>query len=221
MGGNKKHGVCYVIGAGDNYGLTFLPGPDDYVIAADGGLKYLEQSNIEPDLVIGDFDTLQYIPQHRNVIRLNPQKNETDMFAAVSQGIALGYREFHVFCGTGGRADHTFANIQMLVYLANRKMQGLLFDRDCVFTVIKDSEYTFASSCEGYVSIFSISEKSTGVYLENLKYELKDAELSNDFPLGVSNELIGAEGKVRVGSGTLLIAVPRNSPKNFNFILDK
>ena len=185
-----KQKICYVIGAGENYGLDFCPKPDDYVIAADGGLKYLEQCSIKPDLVIGDFDTLKYIPQQPNVIQLNPQKDETDMFAAVSQGIQLGYKEFHIFCGTGGRVDHSFANIQMLANLANRQMRGFLIGRNSVLTVIKDSEYIFESSYTGYVSIFSISEKSTGVYLENLKYELNNAELSNDFPLGVSNEFI-------------------------------
>lgn len=65
-----KQKICYVIGAGENYGLDFCPKPDDYVIAADGGLKYLEQCNIKPDLVIGDFDTLKYTPQHHNVMML-------------------------------------------------------------------------------------------------------------------------------------------------------
>lgn len=204
-----KKGICYVIGAGENYGLGFCPKPDDYVIAADGGLKYLEERNIQADLVIGDFDTLRYTPQHHNVIQLNPQKDETDMFSAVSQGIQLGYKEFHILCGTGGRVDHSFANIQILAYLANRQMQGFLIDRNAVLTVIKDSEYVFDSSYTGYVSVFSISDKCTGVYLENLKYELNNAELTNDFPLGVSNEFIGAEGKIKVENGMLLIVFPR------------
>ncbi len=204
-----KKRICYVIGAGENYGLDFCPKPDDYVIAADGGLKYLEECNIKADLVIGDFDTLKYTPQHHNVIQLNPQKDETDMFSAVSQGIQLGYKEFHIFCGTGGRVDHSFANIQLLAYLANRQMQGYLIDRNAVLTVIRDGEYIFESSCTGYVSVFSISDKCTGVYLENLKYELNNAELTNDFPLGVSNEFIGRKGKIKVENGTLLIVFPR------------
>ena len=32
-----KKKICYVIGAGENYGLDFHPEPDDYVVAADGG----------------------------------------------------------------------------------------------------------------------------------------------------------------------------------------
>lgn len=204
-----KKKICYVIGAGENYGLDFRPEPDDYVVAADGGLKYLEENNIEADLVIGDFDTLRYTPHHHNVIQLNPQKDETDMFSAISQGIQLGYKEFRILCGTGGRVDHSFANIQILAYLANRQMQGFLIDRNAVLTVIKDSEYTFDSSYTGYVSIFSISDNCTGVYLENLKYELNNAELVSDFPLGVSNEFIGAEGKIKVENGMLLIIFPR------------
>ena len=82
------------------------------------------------------------------------------MFSAISQGIQLGYKEFRILCGTGGRVDHSFANIQILAYLANRQMQGFLIDRNAVLTVIKDSEYTFDISYTGYVSIFSISDNS-------------------------------------------------------------
>ena len=88
-------------------------------------------------------------------------------------------------------------------------MRGFLIGRNSVLTVIKNSEYTFKSSYTGYVSIFSIAEKSKGIYLENLKYELNNAEMSNDFPLGVSNEFTGAEGKIKVENGMLLIVFPR------------
>lgn len=204
-----KDGICYIVGAGENYGLDFSPRAGDYVIAADGGLSYLEKAGIAADLVIGDFDTLCCTPMHPNVIRLNPQKDETDMMAAVWQGIKLGYTEFHIWCGTGGRVDHFLANIQTLAWLAERGLRGFLFGENSVLTVIKDSEYCFDSSCAGYVSVFSLSDKSSGVYLEHLKYELHDAELSNRFPLGVSNEFTGSEARVRVEKGILLLVFPR------------
>ena len=204
---NKK--ICYIVGAGENYGLDFIPSKEDFVIAADAGLRYLEEKGIFANLTVGDFDTLQYIPQGENVLRLPPEKDDTDMSIAVKEGIRAGYTLFHIYCGTGGRMDHTIANLQILAYLSERGMQGYLFDKDSVFTAITDRELVFDRIDGGYVSVFSWSERSVGVYLKNLKYELHDALLTNDFPLGVRNEFIGKESSILVRSGTLLVNFPR------------
>lgn len=201
--------ICYIVGAGENYGLDLEPEIGDFVIAADAGLCVLEEKGITPDLTVGDFDTLQYIPQGENVLRMPPEKDDTDMAAAVKEGIRAGYTTFHIYCGTGGRIDHTIANLQMLAYLSTRGMRGFLFDKDSVFTAVTDTQLAFDKIEDGYVSVFSWSERSTGVYLENLKYELHDAVLKNSFPLGVSNEFIGKESRITVGSGTLLVNFPK------------
>lgn len=204
-----KKGICYIVGAGENFGLDFSSTCGDLVIAADGGLEYLKKSGIAPDVIIGDFDSLGYAPQGENVIRLNVCKNETDALSAAEYGLSKGYAEFRIYCGTGGRTDHTVANIQLLKYLADRKAQGFLFDKNSVLTVIKNGEYSFAADCSGYLSVFSVSDKSDGVYLENLKYELNGAELTSDYPLGTSNEFIGKAAKIKVENGSLLIVMPR------------
>ena len=97
-----KERICYVVGAGENFGLDFQPATGDLVIAADAGLRYLEEQGIRADLVIGDFDTLKYIPGHSNTIALNAEKDDTDTLAAVREGIRAGYTSFHIYCGTGG-----------------------------------------------------------------------------------------------------------------------
>ena len=50
-------GVCYVVGAGECESIGIEKKDDDFVIAADGGLKYLQSANIVPDVIIGDFDS--------------------------------------------------------------------------------------------------------------------------------------------------------------------
>ena len=112
-----KDKICYVVGAGENYGLDFQPVTGDLVIAVDAGLRYLEEQGIRADLVIGDFDTLKCIPAHPNTIVLSAEKDDTDTLAAVREGIKAGYSIFHIYCGTGGRIDHTMANLQVLAYL--------------------------------------------------------------------------------------------------------
>ena len=203
--------ICYIIGAGENYGLDFTLSSNDFVIAADAGLCYLEQCGIAADLVIGDFDSINALPAHPNTMALNPEKDDTDMLAAVREGIKAGYSVFHIYCGTGGRIDHTIANLQVLSYLAQNGMQGYLFDKDSVMTAITNQKITFDKIPSGYISVFSYTEKAEGVYLQGLKYELNNATLTNTFPLGVSNEFIGKESSVSVAAGTLLIVFPKEA----------
>ncbi len=204
-----KKGICYVVGAGENYGLDFCRTADDFVIAADAGLCYLEELDRKADLVIGDFDTMKYIPEHENVIALSAQKDDTDMLAAVREGIARGYGSFHIYCGTGGRIDHTLANLQVLAYLSENGMRGFLFDQDNLITAITNSRLAFEKIPYGYISVFSYSPKSEGVTLRGLKYELQNAVLTNVFPLGVSNEFINRESVISVADGTLFIVFSR------------
>ena len=203
--------ICYIIGAGENYGLDFAPTSNDFVIAADAGLRYLEQCGITADLVIGDFDSLNDTPTHPNIRVLNPAKDDTDMLAAVREGIKAGYSVFHIYCGMGGRIDHTIANMQILAYLSQNSMQGFLFGKDSIITAITNRKMTFDKIQSGYISVFSYTEKSEGVNLRGLKYELNDATLTSTFPLGVSNEFIGKESSISVDSGTLLIVFPKEA----------
>lgn len=204
-----KNKICYIVGAGENYGLDFTACSADMVIAADAGLRYIEQSGIAADLVIGDFDTLRFRPQHPNVVELNAEKDDTDMLAAVREGIKAGYEVFHIYCGMGGRVEHTIANIQLLAKLAQSDKQGFMFGKDRILTVITNKMLSFPKRTAGFISVFSYSEKSEGVYLKGLKYELDNAILSNTFPIGVSNEFIGGESTVVVKNGTLLVVYPK------------
>lgn len=205
---SRNQGICYVVGAGENYGLDFVPEQGDYVIAVDGGYEYLEQAGIVIDMAVGDFDSLRQRPRHANVISLNAEKDDTDMRAAVWEGLRRGYGMFHIYGGTGGRMDHTIANMQLLAELSQKGKQGFLFGRDCVMTALTNGELLFPEGIWGYVSVFAHSDQAVGVTLSGLKYPLKDAVLKNTYSLGVSNELRGQKSKISVEKGTLLISYP-------------
>lgn len=198
-------GKCIIVAAGERCPVDIEISADDYVIAADAGLKYLEEDGIRCDMAVGDFDTLKYVPDHPNVIALKPEKDETDTWEAVHQGIKKGYSEFHIFCALGGRTDHSIANIQLLEYLARNGMKGFLYGKNEKVTCIRSGEIVLPAKDGGYISVFSLSEKSEGVTIEGLKYELKDGELTNAFPLGVSNEFTGQPARIRVRNGSLLV----------------
>ena len=210
----EKEPCCWIVGAGPCSGLTeegFSPEQGDYIIAADGGLRYLEAAGVRPDMVVGDFDTLGFEPAHDNVVRLQVMKDWTDTFVAMEKGAELGYR-FFVFHGClGGKLEHTMANLQHLVWLARRGMTGWMTDGRVWVTAIfsddcaKSGRLTLPARDRGMVSVFCMGDKAQSVTLKGLKYTLDDAELTGSFPLGVSNEFIGAPADIEVKKGCLLV----------------
>ena len=200
-------GKCIVNGSGDFFGIDIEIGEDDYIIAADGGYDRLICEGITPNLVIGDFDSKTgERPSGKNVISLPTEKNETDMDAAVRTGWGKGYREFHLFGGTGGRRfAHTIANIQLLSGIAIKGGRAYLHGENEISTVIFNDSMEFPADKAGYISIFSLSDSSVGVNIEGLKYEIKNGILQNSFALGVSNEFIGKLSRISVDRGLLLV----------------
>lgn len=211
----KEKNICYIIGAGEFYDHKLNPDSGDFVIAADGGYTYLRSNGVRTDVIIGDFDSLPDLPPHQNIVKLNREKDDTDMLAALKLGMKQGYKSFHIYGGTGGRIDHTIANIQSLAFLSQSGAQGFLHTKDTVITAITNGRMDFHNELSGYVSVFAHGRIARGVYIKGLKYELSDMELSDAFPLGVSNELIGIESSITVLDGTLIIVYPQKIEREY------
>lgn len=117
----------------------------------------------------------------------------------------MGYNEFHLYGCLGKRIEHSIANIGVLSYLKDNNTNGYLIDQKKIIRVIKNEKIVFDDTYKGYISIFSLYTKSSGVTLKNLKYELNDYELNENFPLGIDNEFIGKNSSVEVKDGKLLV----------------
>lgn len=198
-------GICYIIGAGEFGNRVPSPVSGDLVIACDGGYAYCLAKGIGMDLVVGDFDSLGEVPDHPGVIVLNSEKDETDTGWAVMEGLQRGYRKFVIYGGTGGRISHTIANIQLLSDLADKGAEGILMGEHSWYRVIRDGEIHFGARESGFLSVFCLGDRASGVYEEGLKYKLEDAVLTKEYPVGVSNEFTGKESKVAVEKGMLLL----------------
>lgn len=197
--------TCYIVGAGEVASLSFRPEKEDLVIACDGGYEHCRKWNITADLVIGDFDSLGFIPEHPNVIQLNPEKDDTDTAYAIKMGLEQGFQRFVIYGGTGGRISHTIANIQLLCSLAQKGCYGILIGKDEWYRVICNEEICFGKKMSGYLSVFCMGDRALGVYERGLKYSLEDAVLIKEDPLGVSNEFVGRDSRVSVKDGMLLL----------------
>lgn len=197
--------TALIIGAGE-LEMGSLRIPDGaLVIAADGGLSHLEKAGISADYVVGDFDSLGRVPKGDNVLPSAPEKDDTDTMLAVKLALELGAETILIYGGTGGRFEHSIANLQTLGFIANRGCRGFLVGGGSICTVIKNGKMRFSPENSGYLSVFAFAGTAFGVDLAGLKYPLANHTLESDFPLGVSNEFLGESARVFVREGMLLL----------------
>lgn len=203
-------GKCIVFCAAEFDRLACPIEPEDYVIAADGGLQHTQALGIEPQEILGDFDSLGYIPQDARVFPV--EKDDTDAMLAARRGLALGFREFLYYGSLDGkRLDHTVANYQTLQYLADHGARGYLVGQDFLVTVVKEGRIFFPEGTDGLISVFCLGADALGVSLRGLYYPLEGGTLTAGFPLGVSNHFTGAPAEISVEAGSLLVMWERKN----------
>lgn len=190
-----KNGICYIVGACD-FNETITPDGSDYIIAADAGYKSLAENGITPDAVMGDFDSLGFVPMHKNIIKHPPEKDDTDTALALNYGYNMGYRKFLVFGGIGGRLDHTLANMQTLLGMKRRGCECYLIGNGCIITALENESFTFSGREKGYLSLFAASGEAKDVTLKGLKYTLDNTIIYPDISLAVSNEFTGEKANI-------------------------
>lgn len=196
--------VCYIFAALETKTLPYIPHKQDYVIAADKGLDNLKKIGIKPDVIIGDFDSLGFVPSGENIKRLPVEKDDTDVGFAVNYAFELGYKEFVIYGAIGGLLDHTVANLQLSAYISSKGGKSVFVGENVFVTSITNDTLKISNG-KGRLSVFALSDKAEGVFLSGLKYPLENAVIENIFPIGVSNEFTDKSAKIAVKNGTLLI----------------
>ena len=207
------NGICYIAAAcRENSDNIFLnPQKTDIVIAADGGYEILKEKGICPDILLGDFDSIENLPDHENIIKHPVEKDDTDTMLACKLGFEKNYSNFVIYGGVGGRIDHTLANVQTLLWVAKRGGRAFLMGDNVVMSTIHNQKMVFPSGYSGKISVFAQGNTAKGVKISGFKYFAENIDLTPDFPLGVSNEFVGERAEISVKNGTLLIVWEQKS----------
>ncbi len=213
---------CVIISAGSFPNVQIDLNEGDLCIACDAGFKYAQDLGIFPDLIVGDFDSASEagaevmeglreiaVNDPDRIVQLEVRKDDTDTMKAVKIALSKGYRKIYLYGALGGRRfDHSMANIQTLLYIKHHGGIGYIMEEEQMMMIAENETIRFHRGNAGMLSVFSLSEVSKGVTLRGLMYNIESAELTSDFPLGVSNEfIIDEEAKVTVEDGTLLVTV--------------
>lgn len=212
-GNSKKNKRCVICAAGpftDAGKLRKYLHEDDWVIAADGGLKIAAALGLNPDLVVADFDSATQKQAGRTnapMIVLPVHKDDTDTVAAAKIGLERGFRDFLLLGATGGRLDHFMANIAVLDYLIVRGAQAALADEQNYVRMVLPGSYTVDPVPNAHFSLLPYGGRVSGLTEKNVEYELENAVLTPDFPLGVSNEFRDRPVEINFSEGTLMIFI--------------
>ena len=96
--------TCAIVGASpefnaEDFRARHEAGMFEFVIAVDAGFAYLEELGVKPDMAVGDFDSLGYIPKCRRVSRFPVKKDKSDMELALEKAVAWDYDDLVVYAG--------------------------------------------------------------------------------------------------------------------------
>lgn len=216
--------TCIIVCAGRFSGDRIGRGENDLLVAADNGLTYLAGQNLVPDLVIGDYDSLEergrkilakmQAAHPDQVITLPVEKDDTDTLAAVREGFRRGYQRFVLYGALGGRLDHTMANLQTLNFIRDAGGTGEIRDGDLRVFLIRNETVEIPEGPEGNFALFAVDPEIHGVTERGMKYETDGVTISNAFPIGCSNHIFpGKKASVTVEDGTALAMLTRSVRK--------
>ena len=198
--------TAHIVGAADDFCARKLVKKDgDLLIAADGGYGKIADKGLI-DVVIGDFDSLGYVPDARNVVKLRREKDDTDTDHAAEYAVKQGADEIVFYACLGGNTDHALANLQLGTRLARRGIKTTFASDGYDVYFVCDGSLRLPARKSGRVSVFS-PDITCGVTIKGLKYEVEGVTLTNEVALGVSNEFTGKEAEISAQKGVLTVFV--------------
>ena len=220
---DRRHAI--VVGDGEAPDRSELdavwPGWDDdaaVVVAADGGARLAERLGLPIDAWVGDGDSLDEPAIERlaaagvEVRRVGEAKDESDLELALLEAIDRGATEVTIVGGTGGRLDHTLANIGLLGHPRLDARPARLLDARTRIGLVtgpgpdgEPVESVLRGEAGDIVSLLPQSEIVEGVTTAGLEYPLRDEPLKAGPARGLSNVRVAQVARVTIRTGRLLV----------------
>ena len=166
----------------------YKPLGTDFIICADRGYRHCKALGLVPDVLLGDFDSLD-IPLPEGIERHTypAEKDETDLQLAIDFAIKKGFKEIYCIGVFGGRCDHFLGNIGLMKWAKDRGA-NLVFEDSDTYMFLLSGEVTLSKRENHYLSLIPFFEDAT-VSLKGTKYAAEEAVLRVGDTLGISNEI--------------------------------
>lgn len=201
--------VCASPESGSEYILEEIEPKKDFVICADGGMSHLKRAEIVPDIWVGDFDSWQGEVKSKNsqIVRLNPEKDDTDTISCINKANELGFKKIALLCALGGRTDHTFANLSVLLYGMERGLYISIITPFEELKALKDGEYIIDNQKGKTFSVFAFGCDVAEISYEGTKYPLNHYSMKASYPIGISNIFTNDKAAIKVHRGKVLYII--------------
>jgi thiamine pyrophosphokinase len=194
---------------------------DDYLIAADGGLRHIVALGLRPQLLIGDLDSVEAADLADmeaagvEIRRFPAEKDETDLELALRSLTGQGFETIRVVGALGGRLDQTLANVALLDLAGLEEADVRLDDGREEILIIRTR--TIVNGTAGdTLSLLAMDGCTKGIGTYGLKHPLKNGTLCPNQSRGISNVMVGDHCEIRLRSGRLLCIHTRQEPVNGN-----
>lgn len=182
----------------------------NFIICADKGGEVLYHYGIKPNLLLGDFDSINekaldyYKEQNIIVDKFPSEKDYTDSYLALEKAIEFGSDEV-VFLGcTGDRVDHMLGNIGLLLHSLKHGIDCYIRDDKNLIKLINKPK-TIRANGYKFFSLVSYGGTVHGITLKGAKYPLINYNISLGETIGISNEFKDEEVEIYFKEGLLLV----------------
>lgn len=210
--------TALIIGNGSDLEKKYIENDNfDYVICVDGGLEKAEKLGLKPDLILGDFDSVDssvldyYKKLNIEIVTFPKEKDYTDMELAIEYAMKKGFKNAVLTGATGTRLDHTIANIQLLEKYHQLGINVEIIDNNNYIKIISDNADIIVKNKENhFVSLVPVTETIEGLTLEGFKYPLTNVRTTRGTAFLISNEITQNEGRIILKKGTALVFVSKD-----------
>lgn len=181
------------------------------IIGVDKGCNYLFEENIQPQYIVGDFDSSRsdIIDKivNEGVIKhqYKCEKNFTDSEEAFELAISNGAKRIIFLGATGNRFDHTFGNLGLLLKSLNSKVNAEIVDDKNKMFLINENTIIKKDNKYKYVSFLAYNCTIDEFSIKGAKYDLDKYILTVGDSRTVSNEFINDEINLEVSNGNILV----------------
>ena len=196
---------------GDIPELPELLDQADLIIAADGGANHCFRLGIIPDMLIGDFDSVDAAileeSMARGVIiqRHVPAKDATDLELVLNLALERGATAVRLLGALGGRWDMSLANILLCGHSKYKSIDITLIGSDCLMHILRPmASFVVSAISARKVSLIPLQGDVQGLTLNGFLYPLENATLTSCSTQGISNILPGPTGTIHFQKGVLL-----------------
>lgn len=179
------------------------------VIVADGGGHHLAALRIQPEVVVGDMDSLeadiwQRWQEDGTILVTYPEeKDETDLELALIYSVQNYADEIEIVGALGGRLDQMLGNISLLAHPALVGRQVTLVEPNQRAWLVRGRTVVDGNLGEK-VSLIPLGGDVEIVRTEGLKWSLEKEVLHFGPARGISNVMTAETAVIEIRSGTLL-----------------